>query len=133
VLVCALRMASAAYIIFSFVLMIQGGYNSPPHLCLDPSSPAGYNSPSMRVVTAVLDEGYPLPVVAACSQALAWQSFSTVVAKSSTEAEAMLKMTLADIPLSQVHSLLRNVLVQPAHLDRKRTPAAAAFSNARTL
>jgi hypothetical protein len=65
-------------------------------------STAGYNDPAVNVLTETLDGGYPTPIVAACAEGLNWKSFSTTVAKTTSEADVNMRLTLGDIPRVQV-------------------------------
>lgn len=65
-------------------------------------STAGYNDPAVSVLTQTMDGGYPTPIVAACAEGLNWKSFSTTVAKTTSEADANMRMTLGHIPRVQV-------------------------------
>jgi hypothetical protein len=100
-------MASLAYVVFLFVQMIQGKIITPSITCIhNPSrltlAAAGYEEPAVSVLTTNRHLGYPTPIIAACSDALNWRSFSTTVAATASEAESQLKMTLGDIPTIQV-------------------------------
>ncbi len=56
----------------------------------------------MSVLTETLVDGYPTPIVAACAEGLNWRSFSTTIAKTSSEAEANMRLTIGNIPRVQV-------------------------------
>ncbi len=57
--------------------------------------------PSISDITVVESE-YPIPVLAACSDVLNWNSFSTTIGQSTSEVDTNLKLRLDDIPIQQV-------------------------------